>query len=192
MPAPNFAVVSKPWVHADPVWTRRLMSPPRSARLTGASTSSRGRDADIGFPPRWNRDPKTGIEAPLAFGKLLDYRDQDLVGDIKYLWEPNRHLHLVTMAQAYALTGDRRHYRALVEHLESWFIACPYGRGPNWASALELGIRLVNWSIAWQLVAPALAQPSRTNSAAAGSPRCTSTRTRSAAGSPRTRRPTTT
>jgi hypothetical protein len=60
------------------------------------------------------------------------------------------------MAQAYALTGDRRHCSALVEHLESWFIACPYGRGPNWASALELGIRLVNWAIAWQLVSPIL------------------------------------
>ena len=31
----------------------------------------------LGTPPRWNRDPKTGIEAPLAFGKLLDYRDRD-------------------------------------------------------------------------------------------------------------------
>ena len=62
------------------------------------------RGVQIGSPPRWNRDPKTGIEAPLAFGKTLDYRDPDLVGDIKYLWEPNRHLHLVTLAQAYALT----------------------------------------------------------------------------------------
>ena len=24
--------------------------------------------------------------------------------------------------------------------------------GPNWASALEAGIRLINWSIAWQLL----------------------------------------
>jgi len=27
---------------------------------------------DLGTPPRWNRDPKTGIEAPLEFGKTLD------------------------------------------------------------------------------------------------------------------------
>jgi len=160
VPAPNLAVVSKAWVHAD-------AAVEAAPYVAAAKRAADGRldifarpDADIGFPPRWNRDPKTGIEAPLAFGKLLDYRDQDLVGDIKYLWEPNRHLHLVTMAQAYALTKDRCHYRALVEHLESWFLACPYGRGPNWASALELGIRLVNWSIAWQLVAPALEHPS--------------------------------
>jgi hypothetical protein len=110
------------------------------------------KDVDLGTPPRWNRDPKTGIEAPLVFGKGLDYRDPDLVGDIKYLWEPNRHLHLVTLAQAWALTGEAKYAEALREQLESWFIACPYPLGANWASSLEVAIRLVNWSLAWQLI----------------------------------------
>jgi hypothetical protein len=110
------------------------------------------RNVDLGQPPRWNRDPKSGIQAPLAFGKTLDYRDPDLVGDIKYLWEPNRHLHLVTLAQAYAMSGRAKYFHDLAEQLESWFLACPRGQGPNWASALEAGIRLVSWSIAWQLV----------------------------------------
>src|SRR5690606_20505138 len=90
------------------------------------------RDADLGSPPRWNRDPKTGVEAPLVFGKLLDYRDAAVVGDIKYLWEPNRHLHLVTLAQACRLTGNERYFDVLAGHLESWFAACPRGLGPNW------------------------------------------------------------
>lgn len=107
---------------------------------------------DLGSPPRWNRDCKTGIEAPLAFGKLLDYRNPALVGDIKYLWEPNRHLHLVTLAQAYALSGRLTYTQALREHLESWFSACPPGQGANWASALEAGLRLISWSLAWQLL----------------------------------------
>ncbi|HEY6864138.1 MAG TPA: alginate lyase family protein, partial [Burkholderiales bacterium] len=127
--------------------------------VTAAERAAMGRldvfalaDLDLGLPPRWNRDPKTGIEAPLRFGKTLDYRDPDLVGDIKYLWEPNRHLQLVTLAQAYALTRRRKYFDALVEQLDSWFLACPYGRGANWSSALEAGIRLVNWSAAWHLV----------------------------------------
>ena len=110
------------------------------------------RNIDLGAPPRWNRDPKTGIEAPLAFGKTLDYRDPDLVGDIKYLWEPNRHAHLVTLAQAYALTRNIRYVQVVMEQLESWFLACPHPRGANWASPLEAAIRLVNWSAAWQLL----------------------------------------
>jgi len=108
------------------------------------------KDAFVGAPPRWNRDPKTGTVAPLRYGKLLDYRDPGLVGDIKYLWEPNRHLHLVTLAQAYALSGERAHVDTLASHLESWFDACPYRLGPNWSSALEAGVRLLNWSLAWR------------------------------------------
>jgi len=110
------------------------------------------RGVDLGSPPRWNRDPKTGVEAPLAFGKTLDCGNPDLVGDIEYLRQPNRHAHVVTLAQAYALAGQRRHGDALAEHIESWIIACPYGRGANWSSALEAALRLANWSAAWQLI----------------------------------------
>jgi hypothetical protein len=110
------------------------------------------RGVDIGSPPRWNRDPKTGIEAPLEFGKTLDCGDPDQVGDIEYLRQPNRHRHVVTLAQAYALAGQPRHGEAIAEHVESWVIACPYGRGANWSSALEAALRLANWSAAWQLI----------------------------------------
>ncbi|HVJ23594.1 MAG TPA: heparinase, partial [Burkholderiales bacterium] len=98
------------------------------------------REVQVGTPPRWNRDPKSGIEAPLTFGKLLDTGDTDLVGDIKYLWQPNRHAQLVTLAQAHALTRKRVYFDALQEQLESWFLACPYGAGANWSSALEAGV----------------------------------------------------
>src|SRR5579859_4471976 len=54
------------------------------------------RDLPLGFPPRWNVDPRTGIQAPLVFGKELNYRDPGVAGDVKYLWEVNRHLELVT------------------------------------------------------------------------------------------------
>ncbi len=42
-------------------------------------------NAPLGFPPKWNTDPKTGTAAPLTFGKSLDYRNPRNVGDIKYL-----------------------------------------------------------------------------------------------------------
>ncbi len=152
VPAPDLARRAKPWIHLD----ARVDPAPYVA---AAERIDAGRldvfalaDVDLGRPPRWNRDPKTGIEAPLAFGKQLDYRDPALVGDIKYLWEPNRHLQLVTLAQAWRLTGEERFARALVDQLDGWFAACPYRLGPNWASSLEAGLRLVNWALAWQLV----------------------------------------
>jgi hypothetical protein len=105
-----------------------------------------------GLPWDWNRDPLTGVRAPLSFGKRIDYRDAGRVGDIKYLWEVNRHLHLATLAQAYRLTRQRTYLDAIGAQLESWFEQCPYLQGPNWTSSLELGIRLINWSLAWQWI----------------------------------------
>jgi hypothetical protein len=152
IPPPNLAHSFRPWIHAP-------VKVDAAPYLAAAERIAAGRfdvfalqDAALGSPPRWNRDPKTGVEAPLSFGMLLDYRNPRRVGDIKYLWELNRHLHIVTLAQAYALSGDARYFRVIRGHLESWFDDCPFGMGPNWSSALELAIRLINWSVAWQLL----------------------------------------
>jgi hypothetical protein len=110
------------------------------------------RDCEIGDPPQWNRDPQTNRVAGLRPASAIDYRDERVVGNVKYLWEVNRHLHLPTLAQAGTLTGDARYARAIRAQVESWIEQCPPGRGPNWVSALELGIRLINWSITWQLL----------------------------------------
>jgi hypothetical protein len=108
--------------------------------------------APLGFPPQWNRDPKTGRVAPLRFGKTLNYRDESLVGDIKYLWEPSRHAQLVTLAQAWHLTRERKYADGCRTLLESWFDQCPYPSGVHWTSSLEHAIRLLNWSFAWHLL----------------------------------------
>lgn len=110
------------------------------------------KNVELNFPPKWNRDPRTGTVAPMHFGKTLNYRDETIVGDIKYLWEPNRHLELVTLAQAFSLTSDMRYAQGVRTLLESWFDQCPYPLGPNWTSSLEHAVRIVNWSIVWHLL----------------------------------------
>jgi hypothetical protein len=89
-------------------------------------------ELQVSTPPDWNaqRDP----------------------GDIKPLWELNRHLHLVRLAQAWAMTGEEQWRASLFVQLHSWLEQCPPARGPNWKSGLELGIRLINWSLLWQLL----------------------------------------
>lgn len=110
------------------------------------------RGVNLGFPPQWNRDPKTGIHAPMIQGKAIDYRVESLVGDIKYLWEPNRHLELVTLALAWRITGDLRYSHGARQLLESWFEQSPYPKGVHWTSSLELSVRLINWSFAWHIL----------------------------------------
>jgi hypothetical protein len=106
----------------------------------------------IGNEPKWTTDPKTGTQSPMTFGKKLNYRNTNIVGNIKYLWELNRHLHLITLAQAYHISKNRKYLDAIKSHLTSWFEQNPYLMGPNWASSLELAIRLINWGITWELI----------------------------------------
>lgn len=150
-PVPNLAAPEMPWIGASPA-VNVAAYVAAADRIVAGKVDLFGRDMSLDSPPRWNRDPRTGVEAPLRFGKLLDYRDPKLVGDIRYLWELNRHFHLVTLAQAFALSGDTAYAAALQRHLDSWFLACPYRLGPNWSNALEPAMRLINWAIAWQLL----------------------------------------
>src|ERR1700694_5234585 len=118
VPRPDLARTPLRWMHvAAGVDTARYI--PAADRIAaGRFDLFALRDVELGSPPRWNRDPRSGIEAPLTFGKSLDYRDPGRVGDIKYLWEINRHLHLVTLAQAFALSGEARYFMVLRQHLE--------------------------------------------------------------------------
>jgi hypothetical protein len=107
---------------------------------------------DLGDPPNWNKDLKSGTLTPSKAGKLIDYRDESVVGNIKYVWEASRHLMLPPLAQAYRLTGKRVYLDCLVRLIDSWIAQCPYPRGVHWCSSLEVGIRLINWSIVWRIV----------------------------------------
>jgi hypothetical protein len=102
-PSPKFWLSATPGVDAAP--TR----PPPTALLPAgwmclrcAMPTSVRRRAGTAIP-------KTGIEAPLASASSSTTATRGVVGDIKYLWELNRHLHLVTLAQAHALSGDARY-----------------------------------------------------------------------------------
>lgn len=106
----------------------------------------------VGAPPHWNRCPLTGVQSPTRASHSISITDRVLVGDIKYVWELNRHLHWVALAQAWSLSGDEAHLHTLKVQLHSWFNQCPYGIGPNWTSSLEYALRLLNWSAVWQLI----------------------------------------
>jgi hypothetical protein len=107
---------------------------------------------DVGMPPVWNRDPDTGVIGPDIYAGDIDVSNRDQVGDIKHVWELNRHLHLVSLAQAWATTRDPAWLQTLHHQLRSWLDQCPPLTGPNWTSSLELGIRLINWALVWQLI----------------------------------------
>jgi hypothetical protein len=141
-------------VHGAPV-----MSPAETeALLADADSICAGhvvlfanRRFDVGVPPAWNRDPDSGVLGPSIFAGDIAVTNREQVGDIKHVWELNRHLQLVRLAQAWSATGDEAWLHALQGMLRSWLDQCPPLVGPNWTSSLELGIRLINWALVWQL-----------------------------------------
>lgn len=149
----DLSMFGKPWVEKFPEQVNaRICLDAADHVLSGRWPVFDQPFMELGFPPIWNRDPKTGAQAPMSFGKTLDFRRADLVGDIKFLWEPNRHLELTLLAQAWRLSKDVRYLDGIRTYLESWFDQCPYPLGPNWASSLELAVRLFNWAACWHLI----------------------------------------
>jgi uncharacterized heparinase superfamily protein len=88
----------------------------------------------------------------MIFSPALDYRDVDAAGDCKFVWEPNRHHQVVVLGRAYRASGDARFAFAIADQLDSWLRQNPFGIGMNWRSGLELGIRLINWVWALDLI----------------------------------------
>ena len=110
------------------------------------------KDYFLGNPVDWNRDHSSRKKAPLSYAQSIDYRDFQNVGDCKLVWEPNRQHQLVVLARAYRATGDIRYAEDVICQINSWLEECPYGRGMNWRSPMELSIRLINWAWAIDLI----------------------------------------
>ncbi|MBN4078727.1 alginate lyase family protein [Gammaproteobacteria bacterium AH-315-C21] len=104
-------------------------------------------------PLNWHVDPVSGVCAPMDYGKSINYRDADLVGNIKVVWELGRHHHLVPMAVAYALTGEERYLKPITDQIETWVEQNPFAIGVHWCSALELALRLIGWALVHSLIA---------------------------------------
>ncbi|MEM7278319.1 MAG: alginate lyase family protein, partial [Pseudomonadota bacterium] len=109
-------------------------------------------DQQLGNPIDWHRDFNQNIPSPKTLSGKIDYRDARVAGDCKLVWDPNRHHQWLTLAQAHAISGDDSYVDALCDQMKSWLDENPYGYGMNWRSPLELGIRMINWVWALDLV----------------------------------------
>jgi hypothetical protein len=104
--------------------------------------------------PDWFADPRSGLSAPRSaycFG--IDHRDEDAVGNIKYVWELSRHTHCTVLAAAYHLTGHDRYAQAVAGQLRSWWDQNPFLSGIHWTSGIEVGLRLIAWTWIRRLLA---------------------------------------
>jgi len=103
------------------------------------------RNLSFGDHVDWHLDPVSGRRAPLVHWSRLDPLDATALGDSKVIWELNRHQWLVGLGCAYQLSGDERYAAAAVGSIGEWIDANPPGVGINWASSLEVSLRLISW-----------------------------------------------
>jgi hypothetical protein len=100
----------------------------------------------------WHTDPVTGWRWPLwhrnRVGQSL--RSPSRPADLILFWELNRHQHLVALGIAYWLTNDQRYVDAFSSQIRSWIETNPLQHGANWHYSLEVSIRIIAWTVAFQ------------------------------------------
>ena len=120
--------------------------------VAAAEEAGRGRFSLLGYPALsfgdpvdWHLDPLSGRRAPLAHWSHFNKLPPELVGDCKVVWELNRHQWLIYLGQAYHFTRDERYAERFSVYVRDWLLANPAGMGINWASSLEVALRLISW-----------------------------------------------
>jgi hypothetical protein len=101
----------------------------------------------VDLPPRWHKDYLAGVdlsEPRSAFD--LNHRSLPQGADIKLIWELSRWYSLSRLSQAAYLLADGKAAELVLSLLEDWHSKNPPYRGWNWTSALESGMRLVQFA----------------------------------------------
>ena len=102
-------------------------------------------------PVSWSTDFKVDLDWPVIFFRDIDILNMDLPSDVKVPWELSRLQWLIPVGQAYRLTENEKYSDFCCEVLMDWIQSNPYGRGVNWAIAMEPAMRIFVWTWLFQV-----------------------------------------
>ena len=89
----------------------------------------------------------TGRRAPEhEYAFRVPFRDEQTVGNVKFVWEPSRHHTVTLLAAAWWLTGRAAYAERARLLLTSWWRESPFLHGIHWVSGIEVGLRLLAWT----------------------------------------------
>lgn len=94
----------------------------------------------------WHCDFKTGHRwSPRQYYSEIRAAPYPGGYDLKVPWELSRCQHFTWLGQAYWLTDDDRYAAEFVAQVTDWIDRNPPRFGVNWACAMDIAIRAVNW-----------------------------------------------
>ncbi|WP_395737235.1 heparinase II/III family protein [Prosthecobacter sp.] len=135
-----------PWRGRVPPELRKQLAVEAERLMRGEWELFGWRRVEVGAPPCWHRDATLGVvidpEIPAC---KLDHRKLPHDADARAIWEINRWSEMTRMAMHSALNGDVHAIRVSQLWLEDWCDRNTPGRGINWTSPLEAGLRLMNF-----------------------------------------------
>ncbi|MBM3847430.1 MAG: hypothetical protein FJ405_14255 [Verrucomicrobia bacterium] len=103
-------------------------------------------DLHVDLPPRWHKDYLAGVDLKTdASSFQLNHRALPAGCDVKLIWELSRWHQPLQLAQAAYVLGDHEAGRLCVGLLKDWVRHNPAFKGWNWTSALESGMRLIQF-----------------------------------------------
>lgn len=94
----------------------------------------------------WEYDPIEKKQWPHRHYTEKHLHAADMPRDVKIVWEINRFVELPALGQAACITRDEAYAREVEKRLLSWIEQNPFANTINWASALEISIRLLSWT----------------------------------------------
>jgi hypothetical protein len=69
----------------------------------------------------------------------------DRRGDIRFVWELNRHQHFLDLGKAYWYTGEEEFVQEFISEIVAWIAQNPYPLGVNWVDSYEIALRGLFW-----------------------------------------------
>ncbi|WP_238884688.1 alginate lyase family protein [Clostridium sp. YIM B02551] len=82
----------------------------------------------------------------------IEFKNNEIVGDIRYTWEVNRHQFMPNLALKYKTTENEYYFELLAKHFDDWINNNPFLKGINWSSPMEIAIRSYQWLIVFFLL----------------------------------------
>ena len=132
---------------AAPDVLREELARDRLRIMTGRWQGFGHLDLRVDDPPRWDYDYLATRHLPCqASAFRLNHRSLPAPADIKLIWELSRWYEPVRLAMAAYVLREEPAADRVVGWLEDWQVQNPAYRGWNWTSALETGIRLIQFT----------------------------------------------